>query len=85
MSFGLLLYVGGENSEGLLLVLALSRLLSTIGAAIEAAVLGAVPLNVSVQFAQVALCVPVFFVWVVSGVETSFVFIPASMSISEPV
>jgi len=45
--------------------------------------LQAVPLNVSVQVAQVTLCIPIFFAWVVGGVETSFVFVPASTSISE--
>jgi len=81
--FGLLLYVGRENGEGLLLVLALSGLLSTIGATMEAAVLGTIPLNVSVKFAQVTLCVPVFFAWTVSGVETFLVFVVACASISE--
>ena len=83
MSFRLLLYAGGEDGEGLLFVLALSGLLSTIGATVEAVVLGTIPLNVSIQFAQVALCVPVFFTRAVSRVETSFVFVPASSSISK--
>ena len=81
--FGLLLYAGGENGEGLLLVLALCGFLATVGATAETVMLGAVPLDVSIQVAQVTLCVPVFFAWAVSGVETSFVFVPASASISE--
>ena len=83
MAFGLLLYVGGESGEGLLLVLALCGFLSTIGAAAETAMLRAVPLDMSVQVAQVTLCVPIFFAWAVSGVKTSFVFIPVSVSVSE--
>ena len=45
--------------------------------------LGTIPLNMSVQFAQVALCVPVFFAWAMGGVETTLVFVPAGASISE--
>jgi len=59
------------------------EVLSTIGATMEAAVLGTIPLNVSVKFAQVTLCVPVFFAWTVSGVETFLVFVVACASISE--
>ena len=46
-------------------------------------ILGAVPLDVSIQVAQVALRIPIFFAWAVSGVETSLVFVPASASVSE--
>jgi len=83
LSFGLLLYVGGENGEGLLLVLAVSGFSSTTGTTVEAAVLGTIPLNVSVKLAQVTLCVPVFFMWLVGGVETFLVFIVAGTSTSE--
>jgi len=75
--------VWGRASSFGLLVLALSGLLSAIGATIEAAMLGTVPLDMSIQFAQVALCVPILFMWAVSGIKVSFVFVPASASISE--
>ena len=88
-SFRFLLYAGGlsgpggENGEGLLLVLTGSGLSSAIGATLETTVLGTIPLNMSVQFAQVALCVPVLFTWLMGGVETFLVFIVAGTSTSE--
>jgi len=45
--------------------------------------LRAVPLDMSVQVAQITLCVPVFFTWAVGGIETSFIFVPASASVSK--